>query len=370
MITRLSGAALLTAAAVTACEGSTPSSSPGRPDAASGSPAASATTAPPATSAEPALAFAVLAPEYRGTVGQGGAAVMRLYHDQSRVLGSYFLESAGTAVALAGTASGMHLALDESVDKVKTGSLAIDVAPDGKLTGTWTDAQGAKPSPLHLDPIVQAPHPTTALLFKRTLNATTPVRDAKSKDEVCKAHLTYAEVFGLAPTVEAKLNLDLAPTPDLVLPDKCVHPTEVTGEYRVAHNADGILSVRSTTTVTDPQAATPTHSGRVVNVLIPAGTPVKLFGDVVKPKAERTFEGALNQGVVALTRKHNLDANGRKALDQALAFSPPFVLEERGVRLFADTLPAPYTTAGAEGVLVPYANLPKPHGATAVLWEK
>jgi hypothetical protein len=100
---------------------------------------------------------------------------------------------------------------------------------------------------------------------------------------------------------------------------------------------------------------------------------VKLFGDVVKPKAERIFESALNQQIIAAARKYGLDENGRKALDQALQFSPPFVLEDKGVRVFPDGLPPDdkkLSAVRAEGLVVGYATLPRPAGPVRALWGK
>jgi hypothetical protein len=271
---------------------------------------------------------------------------------------------------LSGTAKGARLALDDTTDSSKSGSLFLDVAADGTVNGTWNDGHGEKPARVHLQAITPVSPFITALVFKRVIHAARPARDAKSKDETCTATVTYPEVYGLPASAEAKINADLAPSPELALAEKCEHSLEIAAEYRIAHNADGILSVRLTSSTTDGVAGTKTRGGRAVSVLLTSAAPVKLFGDVVKPKAERTFETALGEQVAALARKNNLDVNGRKALDQALAFSPPFVVEDRGVHLFADALPAPYSAAGAEGVVVRYATLPRPLGPVAVMWGK
>jgi len=352
---------------VASCEGA--GGAPPATDSAASHPdsghAAAATTAP---GPDVARALAPLAPEYRGTIGGEGAVVARLHYGAGQLTGSYFYTGTGTALKLAGPPSGAHFELAETTDDAKTGVVALDLSPDGALNGTWADARGEKRLPVHLEPIPQVAHPTTALIFKRVVRASKPVREPKSG--ACKLTLTYPEAYGLPAGVDAKLDADLAPPPELTLPEKCDHAVEISADYRVAYNADGMLSVRLTSLVTDPEAATPTRGGRTVNVLLESGLPVKLFGDVVKPKAERTFESALGAQVGALARQHNLDAKGRSALDQAFAFSPPFVLEPAGVRLFGDSLPATFSAIGAEGVVVRYATLPRPSGAARVLWGK
>jgi len=354
-------ASLLLVLVGSGCDG--PETSTPAPAASSSAKASASATTP-----EPQGPSVAIPPELRGTVGS--AAVARLAVAGNRVTGGYFLESDGLPHSLLGTVSGSHLALDETVNGTKAGALALDVAADGAVSGTWTDAKGENPELVHFKPLAADPRPTTALIFKRAVSISKMVRDAKSKDDACKAKLTYAEVYGLPTSIAAKINADLAPPAELTLPEKCDHVVETSAEYHVAHNADGILSVRITTAITDAQASTTTRGGRAVTVNLASGVPLKLFGDVVKPKAERTFETALGEGIAALVRKSHLSGNDRKALDQALAFSPPFVLEESGVHLFADALPPASSAAGAEGVVVRYANLPRPIGAAAVMWGK
>jgi hypothetical protein len=327
-------------------------------------------TAAPVVTEETKAALALLASEYRGTIGAGVAVVARINvaSNANRVTGTYFHESAGTPIALAGSLAGARVTLDETVDGAKTGSLTLEVAPDGTLTGTSTDARGEKPAPVRLEAIAPEAHPKKALVFKRAKHLTRPAKEHKAEGDACKMNVEYAEVYGLPASVEAKINADLAPAPDVSLPDRCEHPLELVGDYRVAYNGDGLLSVRMTTTLTDPPLST-VH-GRVLTVALATGLPLKLFGDVVKPKAERTFEAALNQQIEATSRKNNLDAEGRKLLDGALAFSPPFVLEDKGIRLFPDSLPPKYSSLGVEGVVVRYATLPRPFGPAAVLWGK
>ncbi len=321
--------------------------------------------AAPLAATEESPALRALAAEYRGTIG-AAAIVARLSRDHGRVTGSYFVESTGSAVILAGQASGAHLVLEETADRAKHGALALDLAPDEKLTGSWTDANGGASTPVALVPIPLVQQPSSALVLKRMASTSKPVIDAK--DGACKAALSYPEVFGLPATVEAKLNADLAPPPEFNLPERCDHPSSVEADYRVAHNADGVLSVRLTTSFHDGE--TTTRKGRVVNAFLATGLPVKLFGAIVKPKAERTFESAVNQQIVSATQRHRLDAAGRKALDEALAFSPPFVVEDTGVRLFPDAIPAAYAAVAAEGVLVSYATIPRPAGPLRTLWGK
>ncbi len=361
--TRATGTVVLLALA--ACEGSSSSA----PAASSSSQAETAAATAAAPSADVARALAGLAPEYRGTVGPDGAVVARLFYSAGRVTGMYFYTSVGATRKLAGPVTSTHFILDETVDGAKTATLTLDLS-EGVVSGTWADAHGDKRSPVRLEPLPAAASATTALIFKRVAHAEKPAHEPKGKDDACKLSLSYAEVYGLPATVEAKIDADLAPPAALTLPEKCDRAVETTADYRVAYNADGILSVRMTSTVTDGAAPQPTHGGRAVTVLLATGLPVRLFGDVVKPKAERAFESALGAQVGALARLHNLDSNGRNALDQALAFSPPFVLEPSGVRLFADSLPPAYAAVGTEGALVRYATLPRPVGPVAVLWGK
>jgi hypothetical protein len=306
---------------------------------------------PPSAKApeEPAL-LDTLAAEYRGTITPGGPVVARFFHHERGVTGSFFFESDGIGRPVTGRASGTHVVLRE-----RTNELTLDVK-EGILSGTYTLPQG--PAAVHLEPLVPAAKPTTALVFKRQAGDETP-----AKDPSCKSTVTFPEVYGLAASVEAKINVDLAPPSDLLLPGKCAQ-----AEYRVAYNADGILSIRTTSALTE--GAETKRRGRTLDVVLATGAPVKLFGDVVKPKAERTFESAENHEIEAFERRKNIDAEGKKALDQALAFSPPFILEEKGVRLFADSVPPRYAAAVEEGVLVRYATLPRPTSPVAFFWGK
>jgi hypothetical protein len=311
-----------------------------------------------------------LAAEYRGTLGREGAVVVRLAVAAGRVTGSYFLESDGVTHPLSGAAKGRHVTLESTSAGVRAGTLSLDKEGDGALVGTWSDASNERGGAVRWEALTAAPRAGGALLFKRNVRATRPARDSKGRDGACKTSLSYAEVYALPPAIESRLNAELAPPAELLPPEICEHPRDVVLDYRVVHNADGLLSVRITSSVTDGDTSTVTRGGRALTVGVLSGAPVRLFGDVVKPKSERVFESAVSAQIGALVRKYNLDSAGRKALDAALAFSPPFVLEESGVHLFADALPSAFAAAGAEGILVRYATLPRPAGAAAVMWGR
>jgi hypothetical protein len=310
---------------------------------------------------ETKAALAKLARSYRGTIGKTAGVVLRLTPNGNQVAGAYSLPSEATSRELSGSASGGHLTLDERNGEAKAGTLTLDIAADGSLTGESSDG-----GPVQLEAIPDVPHPTTVLFLKRARTATKPVLNGQ-KDEVCRLSVKYPEAYGLPTTLEAKLNAELRPTPELSLPDKCDHAIEISSDYRVAYNANGILSVRITNATKDSQGKAPPR-GRSVSVMLGSRERVNLFGDVVKPKAERTFESAMNHQMDAIASKNHLDAAARGLVDQALGFSPPFVIEEKGVRLFPESLPPALASITAEGVFVPFSMLPRPAGPVGVLW--
>ncbi len=338
-----------------------------------GAPTPSASAAPSATPApapaapasvvteETKAALAKLARSYRGTIGKAAGVVLRLTPNGDKLTGAYAFPSEATSRELSGAASGGHVTLDEMSGEAKAGTLTLDIAGDGSLTGESSDG-GA----VHLEAIPDVERPTAVPFLKRVRTATKPVLNGP-KGDVCRLVVKYPEVYGLPATLEAKLNAELRPTSELALPDKCDHATEISSDYRVAYNAKGILSVRITNSVKESEAKAPPR-GRSVSVMLASRERVNLFGDVVKPKAERTFESAMNHQMDAIASRNHLDAAARGLVDQALGFSPPFVIEERGVRLFPESLPPALATITAEGVFVPFSMLPRPAGPVGALW--
>jgi hypothetical protein len=339
--------------------GASPASSAGHADAAS---------ATPAVTEETKAILARLAPSYRGTMG-ARPVVMRVYHDATRATATYFDEASGETRMLSGAVAGTRLAMDETNGAAKSGTLSLDVSGTGALSGSRTDASGAT-ADVKLEPVVEALHPDHALLFKRTKKDSKPATGGAPAGQACNVNVEYAEIYGLPKAAEAKVNADLAPTSALAMPDKCDHAVDIGSTYRVAHNGDGLLSVRTTDTVVDAHADKPPSRGRAVTVMLATGERVKLFGDIVKPKSERAFEATLLHQAQAVAAKNHVDDAGKKLLEEALGFSPPFVVEDKGVRIFPDSLPPAYAAVSAEGVFVPFTMIPRPEGAFAVLWGK
>jgi len=216
----------------------------------------------------------------------------------------------------------------------------------------------------------QATAPRSAVVVTKKLHATKPVGGHGAKNAVCKVTLDYAEVFGLPAAVEAKINPKLAPAVDFAMPDPCDHGVETTATFDVAHNDDGVLSVRTTGSIVDAQAAHPSSGSSTVNVLLDTGADLKLLGDVVKPADEKAFRAALASAVDAVAKRDHWDADSKGIVVDALATSTSFLLEKQGIRVLADSLPHAMAALGDEGFLIPYAKLPRPAGRVAALWGK
>jgi hypothetical protein len=372
-LTRVAAAALLSFI-LADCQGSpssAPASVPAPSASASAAPSASASATPPTPSAAasaPTATAASVASEYRGTIGSGLPVVARLHHEGDHVAGTYFYEQRGADLILTGTVNAAHMTLDELADKTKTGSIEADVAADGTLTGTWKNANGDKTLPIRLTPLVPQPSPASAIVFKKTVHATKPVAGKKSKDDVCKTSLEYAEVFGLSPAATAKINAKLAPADEVKMPSPCDHAVTTSAAYQVAHNDNGILSARVTGAVADSQAAHPGGGMSTVNVFVDTGADIKLFGDVLKPKGEATLRAAVGPVVDAVAKHDKWEPDQKPLVMDALASSSSFVLENKGLRIFPDSLPPPMAALGADGFFVPYAKLPHPSGRVGALW--
>jgi hypothetical protein len=274
------------------------------------------------------------------------------------VSGSYFYEKTGGTLSLSGSLSGAHLSLDEFADKTKTGGIEADLAEDGGLSGTWTDAAKSRTLKLHLAPIVAQASPASALVFNRTLHETRAVAGRKAKDQVCKTDLEYAEAFGLSPDAEAKVNARLAPSEDLLPPKTCDHAVETTARYSISHNADGILSVVVTGGVSDSQAAHPDVLDGVVTVWLATGADVKLFGDLLAPDAEPLVRRELAVAVDRLIREAGADADTRQLVLDSFGAAPTFAIEKAGIVLCAST---PHFAAALGGCqyVVSLSKLPR-----------
>jgi len=373
-LTRVAAAALLSLTSSQCRDSSSSAPTPvAAPSASvSAAPSANAAASAPPTPSAAASALAgtatTLANEYRGTIGADLSVFARLRRDGDRVRGADFYEEAGADLTLNGTVTGTHVALDELADKTKTGSVEADLAADGTLSGTWKSVRGDKTLPLHLTPLVPEPSPTSAIVFKKTVRATKPVVGKKSKDDVCKTSLEYAVVFGLPPGASAKINTKLAPADEVKMPSPCDHAVTTSAAYQVAHNDNGILSARVTGAVTDSQAAHPGGGMSTVNVFVDTGADIKLFGDVLKPKGEATLRAALGPVVDAVAKHDKWEPDQKPLVMDALASSSSFVLENKGLRIFPDSLPPPMAALGADGFFVPYAKLPHPSGRVGALW--
>jgi hypothetical protein len=318
--------------------------------------------------AAPRGSAASLANEYRGTIGSI-AIVARLHHDTGKIHGAYFYEKNGVDLDLTGTIEGAHLTLDEHAAKENTGALSGDVAADGSITGTWSNSKADKTLPLTLAPIASETSPKTALLFKKKIAITKPVKGSTSKEDVCKASLEYAEVFALAPDVEAKINSKLAPTKDEMPDAVCDHAVENERGFRVAHNADGILSVRTFGWITDSQAAHPDSWGSAVNVFLSDAADVALFGDVLKPKTEPALQTALAVAVGVVAARDKWEPADTSMVTDVLKTPDAFVIEKNGIRVYADSLPHVAWGLNADGFLAPYAKLTSANGR-ANIWPK
>jgi len=372
------GRGLLAAAAATLCLQCKGSSSGDAASTGSGGSTPSATSvaaaAPPpaaAASIDHTATAGSLAGEYRGTIGGALAIVVRLTKDAGKVRGTYFYEKSGSDLELGGTLQGAHLRLDESLGKTKTGAMSLDLGPDGALTGTWTDAKGNKPSPFRAAPVHPDLSPTTVTVFKKAIRFTKPVDRADAAAGVCKASVEYAEVFGLKPEVEAKINPKLAPGKDELPDATCDHGVDTERGYSIILNDKGILSVRTSGSVSDSQAAHPSEQGfGTVNVFLADGTDVALFGDLLKPKTEAALKRSLAASVDAVWKKEKWEASDKQTVLDALEPPSSFVIEKHGLRFFADGLPHVVWALGGDGFLVPYAALVGANGRAAAVWEK
>jgi len=345
-----------------------PSASSSPVTSSSAPPVASSPPAPPSAPAGPATTGA-LATEYRGTIGDGLAVVVRLARTTGRVTGSYFYEKAGAAIEVKGSLSGSHLALDEVIGSLKTGSFAADLADDGSLTGAWTGTGKQRSLDLHLTPIALPPVPSTALVFRRARRDVRQVAGKKAKDEVCRTEVEYAEVFGLRAEAEARINARLAPAAEVLAPAACDHAVGTTAGYKVLHNKDGILSVDVSGSVADSQAAHPDAWAGPVTVLLSTGEDARLFGDVLAKEDEPAVRRELTAAVDRLTREAGADADTKKMVMDSFGDAPSFEIDRTGLRLCAST---PHFAANLGGCqyVVPASKLPRSGPRAAAIWGK
>jgi hypothetical protein len=177
-------------------------------------------------------------------------------------------------------------------------------------------------------------------------------------------------VFGLPAAIEARINAKLAPAAEVAMPDPCDHAVETSAEFLIAHDDDGVLSLRITSGIADFQAAHPSSDGFTVTVFLDTGVDVKLLGDVLNPKGEGELSAAIAPVVEAVARRDSWDADTKAIVRDALAASTSFVLDKRGVRVYADSLPHVIASLADDDFVVPYAKLPRPSGRLAALWGR
>jgi hypothetical protein len=298
-----------------------------------------------------------LVDEYRGTIGTI-AIVMRLQHVGGLLKGAYFYEKNGVDLDLNGSIEGAHLTLDESANKNKTGAIKADVATDGSITGTWSNPAGDKSLPLHVTPLARIPNAQSAIVFTKKIQSEKHV-GGKASGGACITKLQYAEVFGLAQDVEAKINPKLLPAKDELPDPVCDHGVLQTRAYSVSYDTHGILSVRMMGEVSDSQAAHPSEWATTLNVFLSDGSNVKLFGDILRPHTEADLQHVLSDLIDRLVRddtKHDLWTEENKATTMNYLQSPDFVLESTGIRFYADELPH-VTWALNVGFEVPFSKL-------------
>jgi hypothetical protein len=345
---------------------------------AAGSAPASAASATPAASA--ASHPGALADAYRGTIEPDLPVAMRLRREGEVLKGTYFYENKGIDLVLSGTvASDGSLEVAETAGNKKTGIFTGRIAPDGAISGSWTDAAGDKPRPFHLAPIARSGEKPPWIAKKWIRSRRKTSNDAASPG-ACKLDLSYPEVFGLADkAVEARVDDMLKRVRraqgGTSLDEECQSPLTISGDYTVYLNRGDVLSVGLSYGVTEcGTCAYPGTGGALANVVLSTGAELPL-GKVLRPgaigKVRAMLEKAVRPRVLAM------GPDSKEYLPQLLDayLAGDFALTDEGVRFIAVyQLPHAIQAMDSDaGVTLSYGDLSaalNPKSPAARVWEK